>query len=72
MADLFAGSGTAAAAALEHGCSFLMVDNSLEAFQTQQRRFSAEPGISYVMLDQAHLASDTGMDTTLPQTMRLF
>ncbi len=51
VADFFAGSGTTAAAALEHGCQFLSVDDTLEAFQTQQRRFAEESGIEYLTSD---------------------
>src|SRR5439155_10255685 len=37
--DFFAGSGTTGAAALEHGCSFVLVDESDEAVAVMRRRF---------------------------------
>lgn len=38
--DFFAGSGTTGAAALEHGCSFVLVDQSKTAIDTMKRRFA--------------------------------
>jgi site-specific DNA-methyltransferase (adenine-specific) len=38
--DFFAGSGTTGAAAAEHGCSFVLVDESLAAIRTMKRRFA--------------------------------
>jgi site-specific DNA-methyltransferase (adenine-specific) len=40
--DFFAGSGTTGAAALEHGCSFLLVDESAEAVRVMKRRFAGQ------------------------------
>jgi site-specific DNA-methyltransferase (adenine-specific) len=37
--DFFAGSGTTGEAALEHGCSFILVDESTAAIETMKRRF---------------------------------
>lgn len=45
--DFFAGSGTTGAAALEHGCSFLLVDQSLAAIKTMRRRFAGVSNISF-------------------------
>ena len=38
--DFFAGSGTTGAAALEHDCGFLLVDESPEAIEVMKRRFA--------------------------------
>jgi site-specific DNA-methyltransferase (adenine-specific) len=38
--DFFAGSGTAGAAALEHGCRFLLVDSSPAAIAVMKKRFA--------------------------------
>jgi site-specific DNA-methyltransferase (adenine-specific) len=38
--DFFAGSGTTGAAALEHGCAFVLVDESAEAIAVMRRRFA--------------------------------
>jgi site-specific DNA-methyltransferase (adenine-specific) len=40
--DFFAGSGTAGAAAMEHGCSFVLVDSSAEAIAVMKRRFQGQ------------------------------
>jgi site-specific DNA-methyltransferase (adenine-specific) len=39
--DFFAGSGTSGAAALEHGCSFILVDQSEAAIATMKKRFAS-------------------------------
>jgi site-specific DNA-methyltransferase (adenine-specific) len=38
--DFFAGSGTLGAAALEHGCRFVLVDSARAAIDTMKRRFA--------------------------------
>ena len=40
--DFFAGSGTLGAAAIEHGCAFLLVDSSEEAIKVMRRRFAGD------------------------------
>ena len=45
--DFFAGSGTTGAAALEHGCGFLLVDQSAEAIAVMKRRFAGQK-VSFV------------------------
>jgi site-specific DNA-methyltransferase (adenine-specific) len=45
--DFFAGSGTAGAAALEHGCSFILVDQSVAAIKTMRKRFAGIPNITF-------------------------
>jgi site-specific DNA-methyltransferase (adenine-specific) len=40
VVDFFAGSGTAGAAALEHGCTFLLVDENPAAVEVMRRRFA--------------------------------
>jgi site-specific DNA-methyltransferase (adenine-specific) len=45
--DFFAGTGTTGAAALEHGCCFVLVDSSAEAIGIMRRRFARERGIVY-------------------------
>ena len=40
--DFFAGSGTTGAAALEHGCSFVLVDESATAIDVMKKRFANE------------------------------
>ena len=52
--DFFAGSGTAGEAALEHGCRFVLVDESSEAIATMKRRFAARED---VVFETAILAS---------------
>jgi site-specific DNA-methyltransferase (adenine-specific) len=47
VADFFAGSGTAGAAAIENDRRFLMVDNSIDAIKTQYRRFASTNGITF-------------------------
>lgn len=43
--DFFAGTGTAGAAALEHGCSFLLVDQNPEAIEVMARRFEGNAAV---------------------------
>ena len=45
--DFFAGSGTAGAAALEHGCQFLLVDQSDAAIRTMRRRFAGRDDVVF-------------------------
>jgi site-specific DNA-methyltransferase (adenine-specific) len=45
--DFFAGSGTAGAAALEHGARFLLVDASDEAIAVMRRRFARDEGVIF-------------------------
>lgn len=45
--DFFAGSGTTGAAALEHGCSFILVDESEAAIDVMKRRFAGVPGVVF-------------------------
>jgi site-specific DNA-methyltransferase (adenine-specific) len=45
VADFFAGSGTAGAAALELGRRFLLVDSNPEAVAVMRRRLGGEPGV---------------------------
>lgn len=45
--DFFAGSGTTGAAALEHGCRFVLVDESAAAIATMRRRFADRSDVRY-------------------------
>src|SRR5262249_5470851 len=45
--DFFAGSGTTGAAALEHGCHFILVDANDEAIATMRRRFEGRTDITF-------------------------
>jgi site-specific DNA-methyltransferase (adenine-specific) len=45
--DFFAGSGTTGAAAAEHGCSFLLVDESPAAIRTMKTRFATFPDVAF-------------------------
>jgi site-specific DNA-methyltransferase (adenine-specific) len=45
--DFFAGSGTAGAAALEHGARFVLVDASADAIDVMRRRFAGEDGVTF-------------------------
>lgn len=45
--DFFAGSGTTGAAALEHGCRFVLVDESPEAIATMKRRFASRDDVVF-------------------------
>lgn len=45
--DFFAGSGTTGEAALEHGCRFILVDESAEAIATMNRRFASRDNIAF-------------------------
>jgi site-specific DNA-methyltransferase (adenine-specific) len=45
--DFFAGSGTTGAAALEHECSFVLVDESAAAIRTMKRRFEGNQSIVF-------------------------
>jgi site-specific DNA-methyltransferase (adenine-specific) len=47
VADFFAGSGSAGAAAYDLGRRFLMVDSNPEACQTMAERFSSFEGVTY-------------------------
>lgn len=47
VADFFAGSGTTAVAAIEHGCQFLLVDSNPEALRVQRHRLGEQSGIRY-------------------------
>ncbi len=51
--DFFAGSGTAAAAALEFGRRFILVDNNPEALAVIARRFDGVDGIEWLGFDPA-------------------
>ncbi len=51
VADFFAGSGTAGAAALDLGRRFVLVDDNPEAVATIARRFTSQSGIEYVGFD---------------------
>jgi len=46
VADFFAGSGTAGAAALELGRRFLLVDSNPEAVEVMRRRLAGAPGVT--------------------------
>jgi site-specific DNA-methyltransferase (adenine-specific) len=48
--DFFAGSGTAGAAALEHGAHFVLVDANEEAILVMRRRFAGEEGVAFESL----------------------
>jgi site-specific DNA-methyltransferase (adenine-specific) len=45
--DFFAGSGTTGEAALEHGCSFILVDQNKPAIDTMKRRFAAHRDVVF-------------------------
>jgi site-specific DNA-methyltransferase (adenine-specific) len=45
--DFFAGSGTTGEAALEHGCTFILVDQSAAAIETMRRRFSSRSDVVF-------------------------
>jgi DNA modification methylase len=45
--DFFAGSGTAGEAALEHGCSFILVDDSAAAIDVMKRRFAKRNDVAF-------------------------
>src|SRR5262249_25222542 len=45
--DFFAGSGTTGEAALEHGCSFILVDQSAVAIETMKRRFGSQSEVDF-------------------------
>lgn len=45
--DFFAGSGTTGAAALEHDCSFVLVDESEAAIDTMKRRFASRGDVAF-------------------------
>jgi len=45
--DFFAGSGTTGAAAAEHGCSFVLVDESAAAIETMRRRFAPHADVVF-------------------------
>jgi site-specific DNA-methyltransferase (adenine-specific) len=49
--DFFAGTGTAGAAALEHGCSFVLVDESAQAMDAMKRRFAGDARVTFERLD---------------------
>lgn len=51
--DFFAGSGTTAAACLELGRGFILVDNHPEAMAVMARRFNGVEGITWVGFDPA-------------------
>lgn len=51
VADFFAGSGTAGAAALELGRRFLLVDSSPDAFAVMQERFRGQDGVGFETAD---------------------
>ena len=46
--DFFAGSGTTGAAALEHGCQFILIDNNIEAVTTMKHRFENRDDVQFV------------------------
>jgi site-specific DNA-methyltransferase (adenine-specific) len=48
VADFFAGSGTAGAAAVELGRRFLLVDSNPEAVAVMRRRFGGVAGVEVV------------------------
>lgn len=48
--DFFAGTGTAGAAALRSGRSFLLVDSLTSAFNVMKRRFASESGVRFEKL----------------------
>lgn len=45
--DFFAGSGTTGEAALEHGCTFILVDENKAAIETMKRRFAARRDVAF-------------------------
>jgi site-specific DNA-methyltransferase (adenine-specific) len=45
--DFFAGSGTTGEAALEHGCTFILVDESSSAIDTMKRRFAGQEDVVF-------------------------
>jgi len=45
--DFFAGSGTTGAAALEHDCTFTLVDESEAAIETMKRRFAGRDDVVF-------------------------
>jgi site-specific DNA-methyltransferase (adenine-specific) len=51
--DFFAGSGTTGEAALEHGCDFILVDQSETAIETMKRRFVGKSDIVFETLATA-------------------
>jgi site-specific DNA-methyltransferase (adenine-specific) len=51
--DFFAGSGTAGAAALEHGASFILVDKSETAIETMKRRFAGREDVDFETIARA-------------------
>ena len=60
VADFFAGSGSAGAAAHELGRRFLMVDDSPEACRIMRDRFADFEGVRYVGLDAVDIAEQAG------------
>jgi len=46
--DFFAGSGTTGAAALEHGCRFLLVDSHADAIDVMCKRFAARDDVRVI------------------------
>jgi site-specific DNA-methyltransferase (adenine-specific) len=55
--DFFAGSGTSGAAALEHGCSFILIDESEAAIATMKRRFASRDDVVFDAAPPAQAAA---------------
>src|SRR5207237_8845914 len=47
--DFFAGSGTAGAAALEHGCAFVLVDSNAAAIAVMKKRLAGRRDVEFIM-----------------------
>jgi site-specific DNA-methyltransferase (adenine-specific) len=58
--DFFAGSGTTGAAALEHGCRFILVDRSEDAIATMKRRFATREDVVFEIAPAAQPAAAPG------------
>ena len=52
--DFFAGSGTTAAACLEFGRRFILVDDNPQAIEVMQRRFAGVADIEWIGCESAH------------------
>ena len=60
VADFFAGSGSAGAAAYELGRRFLMVDDSPAACAVMRDQFAGFEGVAYAGFDAITLAEQAG------------
>jgi site-specific DNA-methyltransferase (adenine-specific) len=58
--DFFAGSGTTGAAALEHGCTFVLVDESETAIEVMRRRFDNRDDVRFESFEKKRRAAPRG------------